>query len=614
MKKVFLLCLLSTLMFNLRAQNIDSVWVKQHYIKKEQYIPMRDGVRLFTAIYIPIDKNEKHPFIMARSPYSCAPYGSEWIPFWKSYLLHYIKEGYCFILQDVRGRYMSEGTFVDVRPFNPHKKTDKDIDEASDTYDTIDWLLKNIPNNNGKIGVLGTSYPGFYAAMAALSGHPALKAVSPQAPVTDWFIGDDMHHNGAFFLQDAFSFYTIWAFGAPHPKLTPKPAQGGIKPEKDSYAYYLKIGALPNFTRLTGDSIAFWKDMMAHPNLDSWWQARSDRQYTSHISPNTASLIVGGLFDAEDSFGAWNLYRAIETKAKNNNKLIIGPWYHGQWTSPADNGNHLGAVKFGSKTAEYYTQQIETPFFDYYLKGKGKDNLHEATVFFTGENKWRYFSHWPAANQKPKAIYLDKNKQLNFKPASGYDEYISDPANPVPYTAGVHQNRTREYMTDDQRFTSTRKDVLVYTTPILQQDMTLGGPLTADLWTSISTTDADFIVKLVDEFPAQNADTAMNNYQMLVRGDVFRGRYRNSFSKPEAFVPGKVTEVKFTLPDVAHTFKKGHRAMVIVQSSWFPLVDRNPQQFVNIYQAKDSDFIKSRIRIWHNAQYPSRLILPVLGK
>jgi putative CocE/NonD family hydrolase len=613
MKKVLFILLQLFFIAGLQAQNINLAWLKQHYVKKEQYIPMRDGVRLYTITYYPIDSTEKHPILIGRTPYSAAPYGDGWMSFGSTYLKEYIKEGYCIVLQDVRGKFMSEGEFVNIRPFNPNKKTSKDIDEASDTYDTIDWLIKNVPNNNGKVGVFGTSYPGFYAAMAALSGHPALKAVSPQAPVTDWFMGDDLHHNGAFFLMDGFGFYVGFAFGAPRPKPTTQWSKFLNQPDKDSYAYYLKMGALPNLTKLTGDSIKFWNELMEHPNLDSWWRPRNDRQYVSRINPGTATLIVGGLFDAEDGYGTWNLYRAIEARAKNNNKLVIGPWYHGQWGS-SNAGNHLGSVKFGSNTANFYKQNLEIPFFNYYLKGKGNmDTLAEATIFFTGENKWRRFNKWPSAGLKPTSIYLNTNHTLKFiTSAVGYDEYVSDPANPVPYNAGVHKERTTEYMVDDQRFASKRKDVLVYKTPVLDKDITLGGPVIADLWTSISTTDADFVVKLIDVFPDGNVDTVMNNYQMLVRGDVFRGRFRKSFSKPEAFIPGKTSEVKFTTTDIAHTFKKGHRIMVQVQSSWFPLVDRNPQQFVNIYKASDKDFIKSTIKIWHSKAYPSRVILPVI--
>jgi len=618
-KYLYLLLLLFPLLSS--AQTIDSAWIVNHYIKKERYIPMRDNVKLFTSIYMPTDSTENtHPILIIRTPYSCAPYGKHWIPFWKVYVKDYFKEGYIVVFQDVRGKYMSEGDFVDIRPFNPNKKTNKDIDEASDAYDTIDWLIKNIPGNNGKVGALGTSYGGFYTTMAGLSGHPALKAISPQAPVTDWFVGDDIHHNGAFMLQDMFEFF-VGGFGVQRVKPTTESAEGFTIPVNDAYAYYLRTGPLPNFTRIADErKVQFWDDLMEHPNYDSWWKARNDRNYAGKIPAGTASLVVGGLFDAEDCFGALNLYKAIEQNAKNNNKFVFGPWRHGQWGGSGD-GDHLGNIQFGSNTSEWYINNIELPFFNYYLKGMGSaDSIAEATVFFTGENKWHKLKRWPPKEVQQTNLYLQKGGKLSFiKPQvnNSYEEYTSDPAKPVPYTDGIHKNRTIEYMDDDQRFAPTRTDVLTFETDTLTNDITLAGPLGADLMLSLSTTDADFVVKLIDVFPdnfkySDNDSYIMGGYEMLVRGDIFRGRYRNSFSKPEAFVPGKVTEVKYTLNDIAHTFKKGHRIMVQVQSSWFPIADRNPQQFVDIYHAKSSDFIKSTIRVYMSANAGSKIVLPVV--
>jgi len=631
MRKILLL--LFTLLFIgfAKAQNEqDSAWIRDNYIKKEVYIPMRDGVKLFTAVYIPKDVTEKHPILMSRTPYSCSPYGenkfttSLWGRDWR----YFARENYIFVLQDVRGRWASEGTFVDVRPFNPNKKSNQDIDEASDTYDTIDWLIKNIENNNGNVGVMGISYPGFYSTMAALSGHPALKAVSPQAPVTDWFIGDDFHHNGAFFIMDAFDFYS-GGFGYPRPApVKVAPVKTIHIPENDNYESYLQVGALQNFMKLTGDSLAFWKDLYAHPDYDDWWKARTPRNFVNNISPSTATLVVGGLFDAEDCFGAWRTYGAIEQKAKNNNKLVMGPWFHGEWAY-AD-GSRLGHIHWGSNTSVWYQNNIEIPFFDYYLKGKGDlSKLAEATIFFSGANEWKQFPQWPPAAKKDEPLYLQPDGKLAFeKPSakSSFSEYISDPAHPVPYTEDVHFTRTRDYMTDDQRFASRRSDVLTFKTDVLNNDLTLAGTVVADLLTSISTTDADFVVKVIDVFPddfnypgtemnlSRNAGGSypMGGYQMLVRGEIMRGRFRNSFSAPEAFKPNKTERVKFELPDIAHTFKKGHRLMVQIQSSWFPLADRNPQKFVNIYECKDSDFQKATIRIYHDAQNSSNIVLPVL--
>ncbi|HMU09728.1 MAG TPA: CocE/NonD family hydrolase [Ferruginibacter sp.] len=620
MKKYFILVCILAVANMLTAQNADSLWVRENYYKIERLVPMRDGTKLFTAFYIPKDSSEKHPILFNRTPYSCNPYGEDKFSprIYMTYWLNYLKEGYIIAIQDVRGKWMSEGEFEDIRPFNPNKK-EKEFDEASDTYDAIEWMINNIPGNNKRVGVFGISYPGFYATMAALSGHPALKAASPQAPVTEWFLGDDFHHNGAFALMDGFSFYS--GFGKPRPKPTTVGSPGYRIPSQDNYDFYLKTGALKNFSKLMGDSIAFWKDLYAHPNYDDWWQARNPMNFVINVKP--AVLVVGGLFDAEDCYGAWNLYKAIESKSRNtDNRLVMGPWLHGGWGGRGD-GSFLGNVRFGSKTAEYYQRNIEIPFFNFYLKLKGTvRDIAEANIFFTGENEWRRLEQWPSRNVEYKDLFLpaDGNLSPGTKPATNnsFREYISDPAHPVPYTEDVHLGRTAEYMCDDQRFASRRTDVLTYSTEVLTEDITLAGPLVASLVTSISTTDADFVVKLIDVFPdtfryegpapVAGRNYPMGGYQMLVRGEIMRGKFRNSFEKPEAFVPGKTTEVKYTLPDVAHTFKKGHKLMIQIQSSWFPVMDRNPQKFVDIYKADDSDFQKASIRIYNN----SKIILPVL--
>lgn len=624
MKKYFLLLIISLLsLTSLWAQDADSAWVRDNYYKIEKMVPMRDGISLFTAFYIPKNNSEKHPILLNRTPYSCRPYGEEnFNPrLYSTYWINYLKEGYIIAIQDVRGRWMSEGEFVDVRPFNPNKKG-KEIDEASDTYDAIEWMIKNIPGNNQRVGVFGISYPGFYSTMAALSGHPALKAVSPQAPVTDWFMGDDFHHNGAFFFLDGFNFYT--GFGKPRPAPTQVASPGFRIPTQDYYDFYLRTGAIKNFTKIMGDSIKFWNDLMNHPNYDEWWQARNPRNFVTNVKP--AILVVGGLFDAEDCFGAWNLYKAIEQKSPLiESRLVMGPWFHGGWGGRSD-GTYLGNIRFGKKTSEYYQQHIEIPFFNFYLKLKGTvRDIAEATVFFSGENEWHNLKSWPPENVEYKKLYTANGSGLSFietkNAASTYSEYISDPEHPVPYTEDVHPGRTREYMTDDQRFASRRPDVLSFSTPVLSSDITLAGPLVADLFTSISTTDADFVVKLIDVFPddytydekefgkGNGQNYPMGGYQMLVRGEIMRGKFRNSFAVPEPFTPGKITQVKYTMPDVAHTFKKGHKIMVQVQSSWFPLSDRNPQKFTDIYHCDDSDFQKATIKIYHN----SSIILPILN-
>ncbi|NOT52656.1 MAG: CocE/NonD family hydrolase [Chitinophagaceae bacterium] len=603
----------------------DSAWIRENYTKSEQYIPMRDGIKLFTAIYEPKDKSEKHPILMNRTPYSCAPYGKDFsgrllTSHWK----YYARENYIIVVQDVRGRWMSEGEFVDVRPFNKNK-TGNEIDEASDTYDAIGWLIKNVSNNNGNVGAFGISYPGFYATMTAASGHPALKAVSPQAPVTDWFMGDDFHHNGAFFQMDGFGFYS--GFGKPRPKPTTIGPRGFTFPIRDNYKFYLENG-LPKLMEHMKDSVAFWKDLYAHPNYDDWWKARDARRAMYDIKP--AMLVVGGLFDAEDCWGAWNLYKAIEKQNPGiNNRIVMGPWSHGQWGGR--DGSFLGNIKFGANTSIWYQNNIEIPFFNYYLKGKGDvPNIAEANIFMTGTNEWKKFDQWPPKETQPRDIYLEANGALSWiRPGktNSFTEYISDPAHPVPYTEDVHFSRTREYMNDDQRFASRRPDVLTFQTFPLEEDLVLTGPVIANLKVSMTGTDADFVVKIIDVFPddfrypgdvnqpgrsSVGGSYPMGGYQMLVRGEIMRGKFRNSFETPEAFKPNKIETVRFELPDVAHTFKKGHRLMVQIQSSWFPLADRNPQKFMNIYEAKPEDFQKATIKIYHDTNNPSTIYLPIL--
>ena len=598
----------------------DSAWIVNNYYKIERSIPMRDGIKLYTSIYIPKDSSQKHPIMLMRTPYSCGPYGeNKFRNFWSRNTNVYLKEKYIMVVQDVRGKYMSEGNFEDIRPYIENKKSKTDIDEASDTYDAIDWMVKHIPTNNGKVGVSGISYPGFYSTMAALSKHPALKAVSPQAPVTNWFIGDDVHHNGAFFMMDTYDF--DYSFGRARKKPTADDFPNFMYHTDDNYDFFLKAGTLKNLTKLyMGDSVEFWNIEMNHPNYDAFWKSHTVSYHLKDVKP--AMLITGGLFDAEDCWGAWNTYRITEKQSPATvNKIVMGPWSHGGWAKT--DGSHLGHMQFGKGVSDYYYKNVELPFFNYYLKGEGDiKNIAEATIFITGENTWQTFTEWPPKNTETKALYLNEKEGLAFtKPSNAvsFTEYVSDPAKPVPYTEDVHLHRTREYMADDQRFASRRPDVLVFKTDVLTDALTLTGSVIADLLLSISTTDADFVVKLIDVFPDtfsyhQNDKYPMGGYQMLVRGEVMRGKFRNSFETPEAFSPGKITEVKFELPDVAHTFQKGHRIMIQIQSSWFPLVDRNPQQFTDIYHCDEKDFVKSNIRIYHDAKNASSIFLPLLKK
>ena len=603
----------------LQAQESDSAFVRNNYTKIERLIPMRDGVKLFTAIYIPKDKTQKYPFLINRTPYTVAPYGEDK---YKNSLGNFpamMREGFIFVYQDVRGKWMSEGNFEDIRP-QTTKKGKKDIDESTDTYDTIDWLVKNIANNNGKAGVYGISYPGFYSSTSLPNAHPALKAVSPQAPVTDWFLGDDFHHRGALFLMDAFSFMT--SFGVPRPKpITPdkgpKPFQFPIK---DNYRFYLEAGSVKNLKdKYMADSIKFWNDLFKHPNLDTFWRARQILPHLTNVKP--AVMVVGGLFDAEDTYGTFETYKAIEKQNPNaNNILVAGPWYHGGWVRST--GSSLGDIQFGQATSTYYQQNLELPFFKFHLKGEGNFDAAEANIFVTGSNQWKKFSAWPPAETESKNLYLHPNGKLAFeKPSanSSFSEYVSDPNHPVPYQNGVHAKRTREYMIDDQRFAARRPDVKTYQTDVLTEDITLTGPVLANLVVATTGTDADYVVKLIDVYPENEPDPVpnpknlmMGGYQMLVRGEIMRGKYRNSFENPEPFTPNAITKVNYPLPDVAHTFKKGHRIMIQIQNSWFPLADRNPQKFMDIYQAQPSDFQKATQRIYHDSQNSSSLTLQIL--
>jgi len=592
--------------------------LKLKYNKKEVYITMRDGVKLFTSIYTPKNTAVKHPILINRTPYNIEPGGPQNYNFFLQIYSRYTEGEYIMVFQDVRGRYMSEGSFEDIRPVAAVKKSEKEIDESTDTWDTVDWLIKNVDGNNGNAGIFGISYPGFYSTMGIIGAHPAVKAVSPQAPVTAWFVGDDFHHNGAFFLLDCFSFY----YSNGH--AFRKPTRGGFPqfrfPVPDSYSFFLSLGAISNISpKFFGDSVKFWNDAFAHPDYDEWWKARDPRQYLKNVVP--AVMTVGGWFDAEDLYGALHTYEAIEKQNNQNvkNTIVMGPWSHGQWAF--GEGNNLGNVYWGLDANKDFAD-LERRFFDYYLKGEGTENIPEARIFVTGANEWRSFETWPPKNVSEKNIFLLPKGVASFsspKDKESFDEYVSDPMKPVPYTEDVHTQRTAEYMTDDQRFASRRPDVMVYQTDLLTEDITLTGPLSADLFVSTTGTDADYIVKLIDVFPPDlknptdgEIKVPLGGYQMLVRGEVFRGRYRNSFEKPEPFVPGKITEVKYVIPDVAHTFKKGHRIMIQVQNSWFPLVDRNPQKFVNIYKCTDADFQKATQRIYHDSKYPSSIKVTVM--
>ncbi len=612
LNKRFGLLLISFLFFSgLMAQEA-TFDVKANYTKNIYSIQMRDGVKLFTVVYEPKDQSKKYPILFQRTPYGVGPYGPD---DYKSQLGHnelLQKSGYIFVFQDVRGRYMSEGQFVDVRPFKPVKKGAKDIDESTDTYDSISWLLKKLKNHNGNVGMWGISYPGFYAAMGALSNHPNLVAVSPQAPVMDWFAGDDFHHNGAFFLPHAFNFFS--SFGKVRNALTIENNPGFNHGTQDGYYFFKQLGPLENANKMyLNYEIPFWNDLMAHSEYDSFWKERNALQHFKGIK--AATLVVGGLFDAENLYGAINLYQSIEKKnPKASNLLVMGPWSHGLWAK--GDAQNLGPINFDSKTGVFYRNKIEFEFFNHYLKGNTELELPEAYMFETGTNVWKAYKTWPPQEAEEKELIFFPSGKLAFSPeglgsSNSFDEYTSDPAKPVPFTNSITTSMTKEYMVEDQRFAARRPDVLVYETEPLKEDVTMTGPLNAELFVSPSTDDADFIVKLIDVFPDQGAEVdnsaKLGGYEMLVRGDVMRAKFRNSLEKPEPLTVNEVNEVKFQLCDINHTFKAGHRIMVQVQSSWFPLVDLNPQKFMNIFSARKEDFQKSRIKIFHTARYPSKV-------
>jgi putative CocE/NonD family hydrolase len=590
-------------------------YIRRYYRKKEVYIGMRDGIRLFTSIYSPKDKKQTYPILIMRTPYNSEPGGKRDFNFFMGAYTEFVEEGYIMVFQDVRGTYMSEGEFVDLRPFNPDKKTSQDIDENTDTWDAIDWLIKNVPGNNGRVGIYGSSYPGFYATMSLPDAHPALKAVSPQAPITDSFIGDDDHHNGAFFIMDAFTFYS--SYGWPRPEPTRKNHTEFSWPNRDNYKFFLDMGPVKNASeKYFGDSLKFWNEIMDHPDYDDFWKSMNPVKYLKNIKP--AVFTIGGWFDAEDLYGTLHTYKAIENQNPSgiSNRIMMGPWSHGQWIYGS--GDQVGNIHWGTSTSDYSKEKI-LQFFNYYLKDKGSMDLPEASIFISGENRWKEFETWPPENINRTDLYFQKSGSLSFNAPQypeSFDEYVSDPMKPVPYTQEVHLRRTTSYMTDDQRFASRRPDVMVYETGDLQEDFTFTGPVIADLFVSTTGTDADWVVKLIDEFPDtlgnypdNEKDIPMQGYQMLVRGEVMRGRFRNSFENPEPFIPGNITEVKFTIPDIAHTFKKGHRIIIQVQNSWFPLVDRNPQKFVDIYHCNEEDFQKATNRIYHDEDYPSHITL-----
>ena len=604
------------------AENVGKAYAECYYSKSAGYVAMRDGVRLYTTVYRPKDTLEKHPILIVRTPYSSGPYG-EGFPneFNSHYYGTYIMEGYILVFQDVRGRYLSEGSFEQVRPVRANANRSANAtrsatstgsaesDETTDVYDTVEWLLANVPGNNGRVGLVGCSYLGFYAFCGALSGHPAVKAVSPQAPVGDWFMGDDIHHNGAFCLIDAFGFIpSMDRQSEPCTRYPRMPAFA--KAGTDTYDFFLQAGCIDSLTRMLGGyGGGFWKQITEHPDYDDFWKSRSTLGHCAGVGP--AVLVTGGEYDGEDLYGAINLYRTIRRESPETDcRLAFGPWKHGGWMDRP--------IPLYDMTPNYfYFFNMELPFFNFYLKGEGSEESFPRTlVFETGRNVWRECDTWPAAEAGAEVRFtLEANATLSVdstlprsnKSRGGRNAiatYVSDPKSPVPSNRPGEYGK--QYMYEDQSFLSGRSDTAPFMSGALESDVTVSGPLSVSLVVSASTTDADLVVKLIDVDPS--------GYQLLVRGDIMPARFREGFEKPVALKPGRRTTVSFTMPDVCHTFLKGHRILVVVQSSWFPLFAMNPQTFTeNIYTCSPDLFVPSRISIYAGSLtlYKPQVCLPL---
>ncbi|MEL6864914.1 MAG: CocE/NonD family hydrolase [Bacteroidota bacterium] len=598
--------------------------VKSKYQKQEYRIQMRDGIYLHTTVYSPRDASpdNRYPMLLKRTPYSCRPYGANDYPDAIAPSSYMMKEGYIVVYQDVRGRWMSEGTYDNMRPHVANKQSNKDIDESSDTYDTIDWLLKNIQHHNGRVGQWGISYPGFYTTAGAIEAHPALKASSPQAPIADFYF-DDFHHRGAYLLS-YFLATTVFGYQKAEPTTEPwyKRVDTGTP---DQYRFFMEMGPLKNGDQYYGEDNFFWQQLKAHPDYDAFWQARNILPHLKNIQH--AVMTVGGWFDAEDLYGPLQTYKTIE---RNNpgiaNSIVMGPWSHGDWARNRER-QQVGRIDFGEGISDFFQRDVEAVFFKYHLKDGPKGDLPEAYMYDTGRKEWKTFEQWPPANKQTKSLVLHAQEKLDFQPVEAgeapFSEYLSDPNKPVPYSEDIKTVFTpRKYMTDDQRFAGRRPDVLVFESAILEEDLTLGGEIMARLKVSTTGTDADWVVKLIDVYPPNHEDYAhnpkeirMGHYEQMVRSEVLRGRYRNSFEQPEPFQPGEITDIELPLQDVLHTFKKGHRMMIQIQSTWFPLIDRNPQKYVdNIFYAEESDFIKALHRVYHSAAQSSVIEVDILSE
>jgi putative CocE/NonD family hydrolase len=605
--------------------------VREAYTKFEFEIPMRDGQELFTAVYVPKDSSQTYPIMLERTPYSVEPYGVDRYPAQLGPSDDFLRSGYIFAYQDVRGRYMSEGTWEEMRPYIPHKSGSKDVDESTDTWDTIDWLVRNIPGNNGKVGMWGVSYPGFYVSAGMIDAHPALAAASPQAPVTDLYLGDDAYHNGAYMLAANFGFYRFFRErkGPPAPDDRPTPFDYGTP---DGYDFFLRMGPLGNANvTYFRDENRYWNEMVENTTYNDYWKARAIWKYLKGIKP--AVMTVGGLFDAEDCQGPLRTHAFMEQNGPPSiDMLVLGPWTHGSWAWT--DGDRVGNLNFASKTGVFFREKIEFPFFEYSLKGRGERKFPKAWVFETGTNRWCRYEQWPPVEAQARPVWLQSGGRLGTtaEAQEGFDEYTSDPKNPVPYLGYTAVGMRGDYMTEDQRFAAQRPDVLTYETEVLKEDLKIAGPIVVSLLVSTSGTDSDFVVKLIDVYPGNYPDynasarrdgerpavpapantVKLGAYQQLVRGEPFRGKFRRGFEKPVPFEPGKPDRIEFSMPDVCHVFRRGHRMMVQVQSSWFPLTDLNPQKFVEIPHAAPGDFQKAEERVYRGGTAGSRLVVRVV--
>ena len=568
---------------------------------------MRDGVKLKTYIFRPKDVTEPLPILMWRTPYGAQNSGAA------STYKHLADEGYIFVNQDLRGRFGSEGQFVMMRPVQD-KSNPKNIDEGTDTNDTIDWLLKNIPDNNGRVGFLGISYGGWTTVQAMIEPHPAIKAFSPQASPEDMFIGDDFSHNGAFRLGPSFGYSAMMETGK-----TNMPFKFD---QHDAYEFFLDLGALHNANdKYFHGKIPSWNDFMAHPNYDEYWKNINVSTYLKKLHAPT--LHVAGWWDAEDFYGPMKIYDHLEKMdTDNKNFLVVGPWRHGGWART--NGRKLWDIDFDSNTSVYFKKNVEAPWFAYHLKDKSNLELPEALIFLTGANRWERYEEWPPTYMtKDKKLYFHAKEGLSFdqptdKGQSAFDKYVSDPDKPVPYTKrpmpGFWQGASAEWKVEDQRFVHNRPDVLSWETGPLEKDVVVSGRIVAHLFASTTGTDSDWIVKFIDVFPEDYPDAELHGYQLMIADDVLRGKFRNSFEQPEPVGPNEIVEYVIDLNSRNHCFRKGHKIMVQVQSTWFPLIDRNPQRFIDIPQAKNSDYQKTTQKVFRTDEYPSHIVIPVVNK